>query len=436
MQQRTLSGSSIEEVLTKAAGICGSSGRIISTPRECRLGGFHGFFTKPGYEMVVELPETAEELVESANRAAVVDGGPLLATSAPETVEEMLRRQAVDTEDVFEVEHATAVVGAGGPALSTRRRPPASFDETLDEVTSSMGREPDAFADLLQRLEAGEDPMEKYRTPMPPRDRHDEEPDPSTMESPAEESDALEPPAPEPLTESTPRARSRARDPEAAAHAVAKKLVDAGFPSGMLVELAADGPQRLTLERAFSMAPAPRSLPTSIGSLIAVVGPGERALELARRIGRELGSTLGPRSVTVAMATPDSAFTGTGISRHRLAIDAKQAMDLSPAWRRDRIGVVAVETGSVIANLSWVREMLQAIEPSYVCMLTRADVRINEVHRRSDLIGGADALFVDSVGESAMPAGILEARVPIGRLDGEACSPKAWAKIIRSLPAA
>ncbi len=211
-------------------------------------------------------------------------------------------------------------------------------------------------------------------------------------------------------------------------------LVMAGFPEWLLPAAAGDvttgGPAGArSLEEAFAAVPAPRPLPRTPGSLVAVVGEGRAATQVARSVAAELG--VRPSEIAVA------ALEGTTRSRrpgYRVRTP-DEAADLSAGWRRDGVGVVVVHASSAEADRRWAREMLRAMRPSCVWGLARASTKPEDVERWANDIGGVDALVVDEVAGTVTPAAILSAGIPVVRLDGEPATPERWADVVAALAA-
>jgi hypothetical protein len=208
----------------------------------------------------------------------------------------------------------------------------------------------------------------------------------------------------------------------------------AGFPEWLLPapvgEVTTGGPAGArSLEEAFAAVPAPRPLPRTPGSLVAVVGEGRAATQVARSVAAELG--VRPSEIAVA------ALEGTTRSRrpgYRVRTP-DEAADLSAGWRRDGVGVVVVHASSAEADRRWAREMLRAMRPSCVWGLARASTKPEDVGRWANDVGGVDALVVDEVAGTVTPAAILSAGIPVVRLDGEPATPERWADVVAALAA-
>jgi hypothetical protein len=208
----------------------------------------------------------------------------------------------------------------------------------------------------------------------------------------------------------------------------------AGFPEWLLPAATGDvtagaSAGARSLEEAFAAVPAPRPLPRTPGSLVAVVGEGRAATQIARSVAAELG--VRPSEIAVA------ALEGTTRSRrpgYRVRTP-DEAADLSAGWRRDGVGVVVVHASSAEADRRWAREMLRAMRPSCVWGLARASTKPEDVERWADDIGGVDALVVDEVAGTVTPAAILSAGIPVVRLDGEPATPERWADVVAALAA-
>jgi hypothetical protein len=216
-----------------------------------------------------------------------------------------------------------------------------------------------------------------------------------------------------------------------------------------------------SLERAFSLAPQPRPLPRALGGIIAIVGPAERALQL----GKVICNSLSNEATTLALVTQDENAIGhaaapsaipapaiqllidegyidaepdvsilSSIEPGFIAHDLREVADLSFAWRRDRIGIVAVECDSKVSSYQWVRSVLRTLTPAYVSLVTRASTKSDDIAAIAGLIGGVDSLLVDGLDESLTPLAILNSGVPVARIDGEPTSSRAWLSVMDALP--
>ncbi len=384
-QPLVFEGPDPEQLLVEAWSKHGTSVRI-SEPVCVRKGGLYGFFSKLHYRIEVEPLEAREPATSTSQDAAREP----VASASPA---EMLERLVDTTEDVLEIH---------GPA----RR---SFDDVLDGVASSLGDEPGNFdADLSSGLARGElaphhPPAVANHSPSPaPGDTAD----PGDTAAPATDARGG-------ATSGTVRAADR--------------LLAIGVPPELLSRATdVDGAWDLA-EAVFSLLPVARPLPSVPGALLAVVGELGRALELAGELADELGLD-GTELALASPAPPPFAFPAD------LAVsDTTRAAALAPGWRRDRVGVVAVDAASPGASATWVRQVLRALRPSATWAVVSAISKSEDVEHFASSIGGVDALALDGIALTVTPAAVLRSGIPVARLDGMPASPAAWSAAVGHL---
>ncbi len=184
-----------------------------------------------------------------------------------------------------------------------------------------------------------------------------------------------------------------------------------------------------TVEEAFSALPPPPALPAVAGSLIAVVGEGHEARAAARDLAVELG--LDPDEV--AVAAPWRA--ARALAPDLFVRTPEEAAALSPGWRRDRVGLVAVNAPLLGCDHEWAKAMLKALRPSITLGQHLATTKPEDIGRWARMIGGLDALVVEQIDSTCTPAAALGAGVPVLRLDGFPATAKRWAQITTDLVA-
>ncbi len=449
-QQLVYEGTDLEALIQQVLDQHGPA--KIRPPERRRKGGFLGFFAREVYTIEVDPDGPAAGMavdgltmdglavdgstVDSlALDGLAVDGSAARGLAALlDTTEDELELSAAASPQTASPQTASspATVVASSPAPAagspaTRPFEGRSFDEVLTEVASSLGEEPGTYRPgpaTMRRITPGRPAAPARSTPELPAN-----------EPPATERPAAERPAGDERGSVAPVAWPIGPpDRRTAAWAATQSglLVMAGFPEWLLPapvgEVTTGGPAGArSLEEAFAAVPAPRPLPRTPGSLVAVVGEGRAATQVARSVAAELGV----RSSEIAVA----ALEGTTRSRrpgYRVRTP-DEAADLSAGWRRDGVGVVVVHASWAEADRRWAREMLRAMRPSCVWGLARASTKPEDVGRWANDVGGVDALVVDQVAGTVTPAAILSAGIPVARLDGEPATPERWADVAAAL---
>ncbi|HVB06595.1 MAG TPA: hypothetical protein VNF07_10165 [Acidimicrobiales bacterium] len=456
-------GPTPEAVILDACSAYGPEVQL-SEPEEVREGGMFGFFAKRSYRVQVHAAERGPGGPRPTARAT---------SPAAEPADTVLERLLAESPDVSYEAAAPAapVAPERAPELetSTAHGPVAAptFEEALARAAGAIGPEApgaatggDAFESLVARLRRDElsggvfTPTEELTTDEATADEAaaHEPVDlgapaglaalPTTGEpAPPEKAPAprLSPPAavPRPLLADGLRAGSGR---------VVAALSSVAFPTQLLASAAGRLPTGFGVEEVFGTLPAPRPLPHVPGSLIAVVGSEEAALGHARRIAGEIGLSDG--EIALARTTECSAAAGRHSRRVKrseeeqavrdsLAPDLyvespEQAAALSPGWRRDRVGIVAVELPSSLEAATRGRAMLRALRPSVTLLATEAAWKAADVAYLADGLGGVDALLVDHLSQTMTPAEILAAELPVRSLDGEPADPACWVRHVEA----
>ncbi len=434
-QQLVYEGTDLEALIQQVLDQHGPA--KIRPPERRRKGGFLGFFTREVYTIEVDTGD-GPAVGAAADRRAIdglaIDG---LAALLDETEDELELSAAASPPAA---PPPVIVSSAAGPATPPVGAPPAvaspvaadratatpfegrSFDEVLTEVASSLGEEPGTYRPgpaKVRRIT----PARPAQSTAPVR----------PLTTPTAEPPATEPPVGPSAWPSAPPDRRTA----AWATAQSGLLAMAGFPEWLLPITTADTadglvaglPAARSLEDAFAAVPAPRALPRTPGSLVAVVGEGRSAGRVARSVATELG--VRPNEIAVAAPGGGSRSSRPG---YRVRTPG-EASDLSAGWRRDKVGVVVVHASPTEADRRWAREMLRAMRPSCVWGLARASTKPEDVERWANDVGGVDALVVDEVAETVTPAAILSVGIPVARLDGQPATPERWADVVAALAA-
>jgi len=182
---------------------------------------------------------------------------------------------------------------------------------------------------------------------------------------------------------------------------------------------------------ALARLPEPPALPVWTGSVVAVVGPRDEALPLAR----ELSTTLGRDPKEIALASP--AYRGKQVPQWLQIPTAQVAEEQRRSWRRRSTPtVVVVDVAVGGKHCAWANEVLDALEPSLSWGVVDATRKTVDVAAWSRNIGGVDVLAVRRVDETVAPAEILSLGIPVGKLDDEIATPERWARVLRERLAA
>ena len=443
-QPLVFEGPDPEKLLIEAWAKHGTSVRI-SEPECIRTGGVYGFFSKLHYRIEV-LPMASPEPVQlGAERVAAAPprarrvtrpSGPRV---TPSQVADDMAQAGSSTAARSPAESLEQLVEATTDVLEIRGPARRSFDEVLEGVAGSLGEDPEPIdADLLDRLDS--------RAPM--------QPTPGVASGYPAEIAAVDPPAvtspavPTPAgpgpaeTTAGPAPASRGRLEEhpgtggpdrrdragrAAAADEARALESIGVPREMIERAAATPGAWDLAEAVFAQLPVARPLPAVSGALVAIVGELGRALEIGGRIADELGLD----DTDLAVASPSSP--PCAFPPDLTVTDARGAVALSPGWRRDRVGIVAVDAASPGASSSWIRQILRSLRPSATLAVVSAVSKPEDIAHFTTTIGGVDALALDGMELTVTPASATALGIPIARLGDVAASPAAWSASVAHL---
>lgn len=417
-----------EQLLLQAWSDHGPSVRI-SEPEERRHGGFLGFFTKVTYRIEVEpvppsevdgvaqngsaaegwMPAAADGVAEVDGAGAALADGP---AAAHAETGQALADFADATEDVLELTGA----------------PPPTFDKVLEGVASSLGEEPGFYQPSLVGTTVSIDDLladERAGGTAPTGAGVAEEPGGAHAGGWADEPGAgsLGFHA---IGNRTQRVLATAAALRRMA-GVVDLLRNAGYPEALLRPLEHFADAEATLEAAFALLPAPPAPPSAPGSLIAVAGPGQAAREAAHRLAGELGLD----ESLVAMASQWRA--ARTLSPDMFVRSPDEAASLSPGWRRDRVGLVAVTAPLISSDHRWAREVLRAMRPSAVWGVVSATTKPEDVVHWATALGGFDALVLEDVAYTSTPAAVLGTGIPVATLDGRPATPARWATVVAEL---
>lgn len=168
--------------------------------------------------------------------------------------------------------------------------------------------------------------------------------------------------------------------------------------------------------------PAPPPVPAGVpGVIVAVVGTPDRALATARRLADDLGG-----AAQLLLASPDAPA-----ARVALIGDADEAVARRLGWRRRaRPTIVAVDAPVSPRRAGWAAGLLVALAPAVTWGAVPAATKPEDLAAWLDALGGLDALAVDGLDDTTTPASVLQAGVPVVRLDGRPATPLHWAALL------
>jgi hypothetical protein len=207
------------------------------------------------------------------------------------------------------------------------------------------------------------------------------------------------------------------RGGEVSAHA----LLSLGVPSTLLAS-AEHG--RINLANVIGRLPVPPPMITGHGATIAFVGEASIVLDVARAVSIALHQD--PDACVLLSPGPRPVgFTGEQIS----VID-----DLSrrrEEWSiLDRLTVVAIDIGFARQDVAWGRHAVSMLRPAMRWGVVAATRKADDIRSWSRGIGGLHALAVTGMADTASPASVLSAGVPVARLDGQVATPELWMRLI------
>ncbi len=174
------------------------------------------------------------------------------------------------------------------------------------------------------------------------------------------------------------------------------------------------------LQRALPPLPGPPKLPTSI---VAVVGPRDEVMEVARAVTDDIGAS----RQELAIATQRPVWR----AQERVLGPADEVAEERRTWRwRGRPSVVAIEQPVRAGGSQWASDMLKALEPALCWGVAEASRKPEDLASWSRSLGGIDVLALVDLEGTTTPAAALAAGVPVGSLDGQPATPQLWARIL------
>lgn len=353
--------------------------------------------------------------------------------SVPEGGADRLRQGVAGANGVAGTLSGTASGAGRIPQHAAPGEADKPFGQVLSEVASSLGEEPGTFRPDPDRLRrprrhgaAGDaaDPADAPAVVAVPTQPADEGPAPEPVPGGPEDDVALDDQG-RPVAVQLPLIQIDEEPPDLGA-TIVDLLRAAGFPEHLLprAPLVLD---HSTIEAVFATLPEAPPLPAEPGGLVAVVGSAGLVRPVANAVALAVGC---PRDEVAVASTTASDRHARPEYRARTAA---QAAAMSPGWRRDRVGVVAVYAPPLGADQRWTRQVLRALRPSCVWGMAGATTKPDDVRRWIAAIGGVDALAVTEVAATATPASVLSLGIPVSRLDDEAATPARWATVVADL---
>ena len=366
--QRRFEGETLEAALEQVHTALGDDA-VITGANKVRKGGLGGFFARETFEVVVDVDDDRDDDFE-------IDLPP--AAAAP-TAEPMSPLSLLELAESVSDEEARTALDSN----------PLEFDAVLNQVIRSEMQAP---------------------APMP-----------VAAPMPAAAPMSVAAPMPAPMPRSRPLQAERVtRLPESICNPV--ELVRLGVPD----QLAQRASRGLDLTDAIAAAlehlPRPEPLPTSGGTVIAVVGDRTNAMNLASTIAKELH--ISRQSIVLASESTRNA-------RAVQLCTPQEAYDIRRSWRRRKTPtIVAIECEVGRMGNDWAEHVLDALEPSMTWATVDASRKPEDVSDWSNRLGGIDALALLDLDDTTSPASVLRTGIPVGFLDGELATPDTWAEIL------
>ena len=167
--------------------------------------------------------------------------------------------------------------------------------------------------------------------------------------------------------------------------------------------------------------PLAPALPSSRGTVVAVVGPRGLAHHVARTICVRVGTD--PASITTL-----TARRGRASDPELTNVD--EVTDNRRAWRRRTYPTVAVIDAPLGRPTAWVAEVLAALEPTAVWGVVEASRKVEDLAAWSSDLGGLDALCLTGLDDTVSPATPLRTGIPVALLEGQPATPDRWADLL------
>jgi hypothetical protein len=443
---RRFEGRSLEDALARASSEVGSEARVVGAER-VRSGGIGGFFAREKVEIEVEVDEAAgperadapATLLDLADRISSEERREADATIGTDRARPSggrrtrVRPDAVTTSPPTPMGEQTApdVIDITPPpqVIQTGPAPPPQVIQigpppppVRPAATPHLSTETSTFAEILERITAETAPAPDRGDPVVvgAATPDDGAAAPSTAPPALRDAARLAPrPAPDAAPPRSPvQLIVRAAPP---APLTFPRPADDGGPLarlGLPPELEPTGDDlRDALVAQLASLPQPPSLPSSRGTVIAVVGPPGLAYQTARTIRGRVG-TDAPIATFSPRASDDGAVDEVGDQRR--------------AWRRRPAPTVAVVDAPVGRPTDWAADALCALEPTAVWGIVDASRKVEDIAAWSTGLGGVDALCLSGLDETVSPAAALRTGLPVALLEGQPATAERWADLLLS----
>lgn len=461
-----LEGPDIAVLLDRVRTEHGAGARIVSAEK-VRSGGFAGFFARERFEVTVEISDASSESVVDVTvpprRPEPVLPGPAARPAAPSSLLDLAA--AIDAaEAAYAMPSATAATlappASTAPAEGTISTERPDFAAVLAGIARTAGS-PSSPTDVPAVLPALPEPTVEPEpvtrplsharpfvpAPIAPSELANVVRPVRREEPPAEEpisdtvselEDVVEVPA-APLTlevlESRPVLAEPAPSPSVAPEdlfgGLLRRLTALGLPRELAADVELDGPDGLVggLTRAIdAVLPAAPAAPTGAGEVLAVVGDGPVALEVARDLAKSL--RLDP--ATVLLAGPSTY--GSVHSARRVTGPADARRRAPRMQRADVPTVVAVDAPLEDGAADWARDVARSLGATAVWAVVDATRKSADVAAHLELLGAVDALVVRATAATGDPASVLalaiERGLPTALVDRRRGDAACWAALV------
>ena len=418
MSTQRFEGPSLEGVLEDVRRTIGADARIVAA-NKLRKGGIAGFFARETFEVLVELDDAAPAAAAPASRPR--RERPLVAErAAPTSLLEL-----ADEVSLQERTEASRVSTEG-----------AGFADVLARIARDTGVSVPRTGHVDGAREAGahvagpdvevddEDDLDLLDLTAPQADL---DPDPWAYDHRGAPTVPSAPPVPAPAPAPAPVAAAAPVPvtPPNGGRRITDRLAAVGVPAHLVQPVHHDGDVSATLIAALQNLPKPAPLPTTQGSVVAVVGERDAAMAMARSVAEELD--LDPDDVVLASSRSRSKRMPEEcrIESPEIAADRRRGW-----YRRRRPTVVAIDSPLARKPGKFASSVLEALEPSATWAVVDAWRKPEDVGAWTEALGGVDAIALEATGETTSPAAILRLGIPVGTVDGKPASAALWTALL------
>ncbi|RYV50005.1 hypothetical protein [Pengzhenrongella frigida] len=421
-----LDGDDLATLMHRVRAEMGPNAVVVRAER-VRTGGLAGFFAKEHFELTVEVPDRPARIPrrQSVHLPAVGSGlaGLLDAADAEEAWDAGQPAPAADFVPMPMPMPATATGAGASPSGTSPTGPPDGSSPAAVPTGPRVSTDADTFATLLASIDdmadvpKPPDPVDVPKVPDAGADAGDADlpsaaPDPRFLPREA-------PPGPTSTTTPAPTAA-----PPRAGGGDRRALLGLGVPAALLGAGGLD--ETMPLSDLLGRLVRPPALLRDQGSIIAVVGEGAQALEVATQFAIRLRQD--PHDVVLAgqmHAAPGHArrlLSPTAAAQHRARFaDGEQ------------VSIVAVGVGSEPEDWSVAAELLADLGPDQAWAVVDARRKTADLRAWLRVVGRArefDVAAAGSVHETQEPGTMLDLGLPIGWIDGLPATPVVWAAML------